>query len=128
VAFTWNRETISVTEITTALFEQYQIPTVAVTVPDGNQQFNFKKDLIPVQCSRCGHSYQISPSSLLSMKEMRGYTCGNCGNLSDTQLQQKLRIERLKIGRNTLIEMGIDPDAEDEEEKAKAEEEEEERA
>jgi hypothetical protein len=62
------------------------------------------------------------------MKEMRGYTCGNCGNLSDAQLQQKLRVERLKIGRNTLIEMGIDPDAEDEEEKAKAEEEEEERA
>jgi hypothetical protein len=129
MAYPWNRDTISVSEIITILFEQYdQNPTISVPIADGNKQFNYKKELIPVQCNRCGNKYQITPQLLLSMKDDRGYSCSKCGNLTVAQLREQQRVEMLKAGRDQLVEMGIDPDKEDEEEKEKKEYEEEEKA
>jgi hypothetical protein len=123
VPYKWNNETIAVSEISTILFQQYQNPTVSVAIADGNKRFNYKKDLIPIQCSRCGNSYQVSPNLLLSMKDDRGYACSQCGNLSDEQLQEKIKLDRYNSGRHALIEMGIDPDEEDEEERENNEQE-----
>jgi hypothetical protein len=115
VAYHWETETITALELSTILYEQYNgNPTVSIPIPDGNRIFNFKRDLVPVTCNRCGHKFQIQPVLLLSMKDDRGYTCSQCGNLSDKDLQEKIRVERLKAGRRTLIDEGIDPDSEEE--------------
>jgi hypothetical protein len=122
MAYPWDRDTISVSDIITILFEQYnQNPTVSVPIADGSKQFNYKKELIPVQCNRCGNKYQITPQLLLSMKGDRGYSCSKCGNLTNEQLREQNRLEMLKVGREQLLEMGIDPEKEDEEEKEKRE-------
>jgi hypothetical protein len=129
VAYTWNKEKISVAEILAILYEQYnQNPSISVPISDGNKQFDYKHDLLPVQCNRCGNSYQISAQLLLSMKEDRGYCCSKCGNMDNTQLQEYLRKDRLNAGRELLESMGIDPEEEDEEEKEKRQREEEEKS
>lgn len=114
--FHWERDTITVSEISSILYEQYNDnPSVSIPIRDGSKSFDFKRASVPVLCNRCGHEYQIPPVLLLSMKEDRGYACSRCGNLSDSELQEKLKIDRLKIGRKTLIEEGIDPDSSEEE-------------
>jgi hypothetical protein len=125
VSYIWNKDTIRVSDIVNVLYEQYnKNPTVSIPIADGEREFNYKKDLIPVSCSRCGHSYQITPLLLLSMKEDRGYSCSKCGNLSDAELQKQQRIDMLKIGRQQLIDQGINPDKESEEEREQREQEE----
>jgi hypothetical protein len=123
VPYKWDKETISIAEISAILFDQYGNPTISVAISDGSKRVSYKKSMIPIQCSRCGNSYSISPNLLLSMKDDRGYACGQCGTLSDGELQEKIRIDRLTSGRNALIEMGIDPDEEDEEERKQTEQE-----
>jgi hypothetical protein len=115
VAYHWDSETITALELSAILYEQFNgNPTISIPIANGNQEFNFRKDSVPVTCNRCGHKFQIPPVLLLSMKEERGYTCSQCGNLSDAALQEKIRVDRLKAGRKTLIAEGIDPDAEEE--------------
>jgi hypothetical protein len=120
VAYAWNKEKISVEEILAILYEQYnQNPSISVPISDGNKQFDYKHALLPVRCNRCGNAYQISAQLLLSMKEDRGYCCSKCGNMTDVQLQEYLRKDRLNAGRELLENMGIDPEVEDDEEKEK---------
>jgi hypothetical protein len=117
VSYKWDGETITVSEISAILFNQYnQNPTISVPITDGSKTFNFRRDLVPVQCNRCGNSYQISPSLLLSMKEDRGYGCSKCGGMDNNQLREYLKMERLKAGRNVLIQDGQNPDEDNEEE------------
>jgi hypothetical protein len=126
MAYAWNRETITVSEIMAILFEQYdQNPTISVPISDGHKTFHYKKDMIPVHCNRCGNKYQITPQLLLSIRDDRGYACSKCGNLSDAELQEKIHVDMMKNGRDTLLEMGINPDEDDEEEREKKEAEEE---
>jgi hypothetical protein len=125
MSYAWNKETISVSEIVSILYEQYnQNPTISIPITDGDREFNYRKDFIPVRCSRCGNSYQITPFLLLSMKDDRGYSCSQCGKLSDNELRNHMQIDMLKRGREQIIEMGINPDEEDEDEKEQREQEE----
>jgi hypothetical protein len=111
VPYTWERETITVSEITAILYDQYNgNPTISVPIADGGQRFDYLHAMIPVQCSRCGQKWQTSPIILLSMKADRGYGCSQCGNLSDGELYNKLKIDRLKVGREELIRRGQNPD------------------
>jgi hypothetical protein len=44
------------------------------------------------------------------MMEDRGYGCSQCGKLSDGELYNKLKLDRLKMGREELIRRGENPD------------------
>jgi NAD-dependent SIR2 family protein deacetylase len=111
VPYTWERETITVSEITAILYDQYNgNPTISVPITDGGQRFDYQHSMIPVQCNRCGNLYQTSPMLLLSMKADRGYSCAQCGHLSNVELSNKLKIDRLKMGREELIRRGENPD------------------
>jgi predicted Zn-ribbon and HTH transcriptional regulator len=116
MSYIWERETITVSEITAILMDQYNNNSdVVVMINEDGKRFDYKRELVPVLCNRCGNEYQTTPQILLSMKDDCGYACSKCGNLSMEQLQKKLARDRLIAGTKLADELGIDRSKDDEE-------------
>lgn len=124
--FSWDRATITPTEITTALVSQYgPEQPITVEMDDRSAQIPYATAMATFECHRCGASFSTTPKSLLNSYYTIGSPCLKCANVSDEELKARKKEEMNEKALEVLKERGIDPfEDTPEEEKAKMEAEE----